>query len=156
MNLSTLSTLVHPPAESVRPPHSPLGVDRRADMDKSEPQVDEDQPDLDLVRPNPDRTHCGCGNELKTPTAIWSGKCKPCRDREEASVGTVTPHDPRRPHPASLPRLPHGRPGAAVVAMRRVRKPADRADTQGSAMTDERHAGGGLSIPDRPSRKRPG
>jgi NUMOD4 motif len=33
MNLSTLSTLVHPPAESVRPPHPPLGVDRRADMD---------------------------------------------------------------------------------------------------------------------------
>lgn len=36
MNLSTLSTFVHPPAESVRPPHPPLGVDRREDMDKIE------------------------------------------------------------------------------------------------------------------------
>ena len=88
INLSTLSTPVHPSAESVRPPHSPLGVDRRVNMDKSEPvapQVDGDQPDLDLVRPNPGRTHCGCGNELQTSAAIWSGKCKPCRGREEAA-----------------------------------------------------------------------
>jgi hypothetical protein len=27
---------------------------------------------------------CACGNALITPTAVWSGKCKPCRDKQMA------------------------------------------------------------------------
>jgi Bifunctional DNA primase/polymerase, N-terminal/AAA domain len=44
--------------------------------------------DLDLFDPTPTTngdTRCACGNALVTPSAIWSGKCKPCRDREEAA-----------------------------------------------------------------------
>jgi Protein of unknown function (DUF3631) len=49
------------------------------------PQVDEDQPDLDLFDLTPTANGCACGNALVTASAIWSGKCKPCRDREEAA-----------------------------------------------------------------------
>src|SRR5277367_548420 len=62
-------------------------------------------------------------------TAITAMTAPPANRREQ--------HDTGGSHLASLPRLPRAYSGTEVVALRRVRKPADRADTKGSPMTAE-------------------
>jgi hypothetical protein len=88
--LPTVAQLAPPVAPSVAHPDLQCcGVAPDLEGIESEQVPDgSDEPDDGglFEEPSPDGQRCGCGNQLLTPEAIGTGKCKSCRDKDKKKV----------------------------------------------------------------------